>query len=159
MKRLASLFCTALLCTALTGCAYDYCGPAVGGSVAVAPSGVYAGSVSVGTGYYATPFVVPVLPPLWVPPPSHYHHYARPLPPRPHGPALRPSHPPRPHGPAMRPGPQPGHRPPAMRPAPRPAHKGPAVRPSHSAGSRPEPFQPGGFGHGPRGGHGGPRHR
>jgi hypothetical protein len=90
MKRLASLFCTALLCTALSGCAYDYCGPAVGSSVAVSSTGVYAGSVSVGTGYYATPYVVPVLPPLWVPPPRHHHHYARPLPPRHHGPAILP---------------------------------------------------------------------
>ncbi|MBQ4076516.1 MAG: hypothetical protein IJD65_02385 [Mailhella sp.] len=163
MKRLTTLFCTALLCTALTGCAYDYHGPAVGGSVAVSPSGVYSGSVSVGTGYYATPFVFPVLPPLWVPPPPrHRHHgpYYRPLPPpRHHGPALRPGPSHRPHGPALRPGPHPGHRPPAMHTAPRPSHRGPAFRPSHSAGSRPAPLQPGGFGHGPRGGHGGPRHR
>ncbi|MBR5882050.1 MAG: hypothetical protein IKY97_01020, partial [Mailhella sp.] len=102
MKRLTSLLCTALLCASLTGCAYDYRGPAIGGSVAVSPDGVYAGSVSVGTGYYATPFVVPVLPPLLVPPPPHYYHrpYYRPLPPpRPHGPAFRPGPPPRPHAP------------------------------------------------------------
>ena len=95
MKRLASLFCIALLCAALTGCAYDYHGPAVRGSVAVSPSGVYASSVSIGTGYCATPYVVPVLPPLWVPPPPRYHH---------HGHYYRPLPPPHPHGPAYRPG-------------------------------------------------------
>ena len=35
---------------ALSGCAYDPYGPDVAGSVAVGPSGVYAGSVIVGTG-------------------------------------------------------------------------------------------------------------
>ena len=170
MKRLPFLLCAALLCSTLAGCAYDYRGPAVGGAVAVAPSGVYTGSVAVGTVYAPSPFVVPVLPPLIVG--SHYRHHPRPVyrhvpPPVPHRPAFRPAPPPRPHGPALRPGPHPDRRPPAMRPggpskhrppvmggAPRPAHRGPAVKSGSHRGPRPHPA---GSGRGPRGGHGGPR--
>ena len=76
MKRLPALFCSALLCTALAGCAYDPYAPPVAGSVAFGSGGIYGGSVSVGTAYYATPLLFPVLPPV------HWHH--APPPPRLH---------------------------------------------------------------------------
>ena len=72
MKRLPSLLCAALLCGALSGCATHYPapGPVISGGVAVTTDGVYASGVSVGT-YYATPYVVPVLPPILFP--THRH--------------------------------------------------------------------------------------
>lgn len=162
MKRLPILFCAVLLCSSLTGCAYDYHGPAVGGGVAVSSSGVYAGSVTVGPAYYASPFVFPVLPPLVIG--SHHRHHPRPVyrpapPPRPHGPAVRPA-PPRPHGPALRPAPSkphgpalrpsrhPGQRPPAVRPGSRPSHRPSAIAPGGRGGPRPQAHRPGRPAHG-----------
>lgn len=180
MKRLSSLLCSTLLCTALVGCAHDYHGPAVGGSLAVSSDGFYAGGLSVGT-YYASPYVFPVLPPLWISPHRHYHPGFRPPPPpRHHGPVVRPLPHPRPAGPAFHHGPRPGHRPPAMRPGPHPGHRPPALRPGGPSGHRPPAVRPGRPAHRPpsmrpaspgfrphaaprggmhRGGHGGPRPR
>lgn len=155
MKKLYSFICAAFLCSALAGCAHDYYGPPVTGSVAVGTGGVYAGSVSVGPAYYASPLIFPVLPP---PRPIHIVH-PRPYPYIHHGPAFRPGPMHRPpvihHGkpggvrpPVVRPG-GPGHRPPAMHHGPRPGKRPPAV---HSGGPRPKPqaVRPGG--HGPGGG-------
>lgn len=169
MKRFPALLCAGLLCFALAGCAYDPYGPPVSGTMSVGPGGIYGGTVSVGTAYYPTPLLFPVLPL-----PRYYHvphrHYHAPPPPRPHFlPPPRPGH----HPPALRPhgGPRPpalghvparpqGPKPHAVRPGGPGMPKAPVLRPGGHGGHRPamRSAPPRGGGHHDPGGHrGGPR--
>lgn len=179
MKRFPALLYAGLLCFTLAGCAYDPYAPPVSGSMSFGPGGIYGGTVSVGTAYYPTPLLFPVLPPprlyhapryYHAPPPPRYYHAPPPRPlfrPAPyHGhrpPAVRPHGGPRPpalgHVPA---GPH-GHRPPAVRPGGPGMHRPPTMRPDNPGrhgvsrpALRPAPSPAGRPAAFPRGGHHGP---